>query len=55
MVLCIEPEKIYSPGGCHEIAFPSTFSHDGPPPNRENAVRKLKIAFFKPMEILFNK
>ena len=33
MVLCIEPQKIYSPGGCHEIAFPSTFSHNGPRPN----------------------
>ena len=32
MVLCIEPQKIYSPGGCHEIAFPSTFSHNGPRP-----------------------
>jgi hypothetical protein len=34
MVLCIEPEKIYSPLGCHEIAFPSTFSHNGPRPIR---------------------
>ena len=32
MVLCTEPQKIYSPGGCHEIAFQSTFSHNGPLP-----------------------
>ena len=32
MVLCIEPQKIYSPGGCHEITFLSTFSHNGPRP-----------------------
>jgi hypothetical protein len=25
MVLCIEPQKIYSPRGCHGIAFLSTF------------------------------
>ena len=35
MVLCIEPQKIYSPGSCHEIAFLSTFSHNGPRPKRD--------------------
>jgi hypothetical protein len=29
MVLCNEPQKIYSPGGCHEIAFLGIFSHNG--------------------------
>ena len=37
MVLCIEQQKIYSPGGCHEIAFPSTFSHNGPRPTCEKS------------------
>ena len=25
MVLCIEPQKIYSPEGCHELAFQGIF------------------------------
>jgi hypothetical protein len=32
MVLWIEEQKIYSPGGCQEIAFLSTFSHNSPRP-----------------------
>jgi hypothetical protein len=30
MVLCVEPQKIYSPRGCHKIAFLSIFSHNWP-------------------------
>jgi hypothetical protein len=36
MVLCIEPQKIYSPGGCHKIALLSTFLHNRPQPNNHN-------------------
>ena len=34
MVLCIEPQKIYSTGGggFHEIAFLGTFSHESSRP-----------------------
>jgi hypothetical protein len=43
MVLCIEPQKIYSPGGCHEIAFPSTFWHNGPRPISTSSERNAGI------------
>jgi hypothetical protein len=43
ILLCIEPQKIYSPGGCHKIVFLSTFLHNGPQPISECFVLKFDL------------